>query len=108
MKPDATKIVSKADLVEMVRSSVAEALEVTPDHIGDSVSFFELGLDSMQIIAVKGQLERQLSVKLPNYIGYEYPSVVELSAVLWENNCASGDHRRPSEVHGMSEREFQG
>lgn len=52
---------SRAEVLELVRGSLADILEVSPDNIAESASFDDLGADSLALIELVESLEKDLS-----------------------------------------------
>lgn len=62
---------------------LAEAAGLGPDEAVDvSAHLDELGLDSVAIIGLSGELESWLGVRLPPTVAWEYPTVQALAAFL--------------------------
>jgi acyl carrier protein len=56
-----TAPLDRAGILELVRDQLAEILEKSPNDIGDTVSFEELGADSLALIELVEALEESLS-----------------------------------------------
>jgi acyl carrier protein len=56
-----TAPLDRAGILELVRDQLAEILEMSPNDIGDTVSFEELGADSLALIELVEALEESLS-----------------------------------------------
>lgn len=51
---------SRAEVLELVRGSLADILEVNPDSIAEGASFDDLGADSLALIELVESLEKDL------------------------------------------------
>jgi acyl carrier protein len=56
-----TAPLDRAGILELVRDQLGEILEMSPNDIGDTVSFEELGADSLALIELVEALEESLS-----------------------------------------------
>jgi acyl carrier protein len=56
-----TAPLDRAGILGLVRDQLAEILEMSPNDIGDTVSFEELGADSLALIELVEALEESLS-----------------------------------------------
>ena len=50
----------RQEVLALVRSSLADILEVSPDSIGEGASFGDLGADSLALIELVETLEKEL------------------------------------------------
>ena len=61
-------IMSRDEVVELVRSQLAEILEIDMSEIGESSSFADdLNADSLALIELVEALEEELGAKLPGF-----------------------------------------
>lgn len=66
-----------------VHDLVAQGAELPPAAVDGQTPFAALGLDSLQIATLAVQLEERFALKLPDYVGYEYPCIDALSSFVW-------------------------
>jgi acyl carrier protein len=74
---------SEEHIRTVVRSLVLEGAELPPTQVDGQTPFAALGLDSLQIATLAVELEERFSMKLPDYVGYEYPCIDALSSFVW-------------------------
>ncbi|MHA6832456.1 SDR family NAD(P)-dependent oxidoreductase [Ralstonia pseudosolanacearum] len=62
------------------------------DHIGNKQrhrNLMDLGLESMQLVRLAGQIASAAAIELEPTVFFEYPSVAELAAFLWQAHGAA-------------------
>jgi acyl carrier protein len=59
-------------------------LDRAPSALDPSTGFFDLGMDSLTSMDLRGRLERDLQVTLPSTLAFDYPNVRRLAAYLLE------------------------
>jgi acyl transferase domain-containing protein/acyl carrier protein len=102
---DSREPATRADtLREAIRTLVGEVLGESGE-IDDSLSFAEMGLDSITIIDLRAQLAQALDTNLPSTIAVDHPSVSALTAFVLDSglvgpasgsvNMASGGAKKP-------------
>jgi acyl carrier protein len=72
----------KAEIEAFLRTRVAEALERPGSAIDADETFAALGLGSVHEVALTGELETWLSVKLEPTLTWKYPTVRRLAGYL--------------------------
>ncbi|WP_044562066.1 SDR family NAD(P)-dependent oxidoreductase [Azospirillum sp. B4] len=68
--------------LDLVRSAFAERLRIDPARFGDSVSFADLGLDSVKALHVAERLSRDLGIDVEPALFLDHPTADRLAAVL--------------------------
>lgn len=82
---------SPADLLEAVAREVRAVLELDPGEPLDlDRGFFDLGMDSLMSVALKGRLEVLFGEALPSTVTMDYPSVRALANYFGGGGDASG------------------
>lgn len=67
-------------IAAFVRETVARALGISQvRQIDDRQGLFEMGMDSLMSVELKGRLERSVGQSLPATLTFNYPSVAELT-----------------------------
>jgi acyl carrier protein len=56
----ASQVPSRNDILQLVRNSLADILEVSPESIAEPASFADLGADSLALIELVETLEKDL------------------------------------------------
>jgi acyl carrier protein len=73
---------STAEIREWIRAKVAEALGVPVSQVDANASFIELGVDSVTLFSMTGQLAEWFNRELPATMLFEISSINELAAAL--------------------------
>ena len=74
---------------DFVRESVARALGISQARqIDDRQGLFELGMDSLMSVELKGRLERSVGRTLPSTLTFNYPSVAALAGFFTDELLA--------------------
>jgi acyl carrier protein/protein-L-isoaspartate O-methyltransferase/NADP-dependent 3-hydroxy acid dehydrogenase YdfG len=72
-----------------VLADVRQVLRVPADRALDAGrGFFELGMDSLMSVELKGRLERRFGLRLPATLAFNYPSPAAVAALLDERLSA--------------------
>jgi thioesterase domain-containing protein/acyl carrier protein len=66
----------------------AEVLELDPEKISIEDDFFELGGNSINILKVQGQLQKQFDCEISMSTLFLYPTIKELAADILKNSAA--------------------
>lgn len=67
---------------DWIIAHVAERLQITPAEIRTDEPLIDLGLDSMEFVALVGELEQWLGVRFRDNPIIDYPTLDSLSAFL--------------------------
>lgn len=74
---------ARKELVQYLKKKIATLLVYAEGQLPDArQGFFEMGIDSIMAMQLKGQLEIQLQVQLPATIIFEFHTIDELSSYL--------------------------
>jgi len=69
--------------VEAVEAEVRAVLRLPEDQpIDPGLGFFEMGMDSLMSVELRGRLEERLGVQLPSTLAFNYPTVAEASEFI--------------------------
>ena len=74
---------SREEIVDLLRDTIASRIKKEPEEINIEDEFFELGLDSMDLLEMVKVLESKLNVELYPTILIEYNSIKNLSNYLY-------------------------
>ena len=75
-------------IVRHVKQQVAAVIgSAKPELIDEQQGLFEMGLDSLMSVDLKGRLENSLGQSLPSTLTFNYPTVAELAGYLLERIC---------------------
>ncbi|MDQ0059016.1 acyl transferase domain-containing protein [Paenibacillus harenae] len=77
---------TKAAIESKLRSMVARLLDLPADKVNVETGFYDLGLDSRQLLALVEELETLTGSKLYPTLLFEYTSVAKLSDYLFAEN----------------------
>ncbi|MFF7213691.1 type I polyketide synthase [Streptomyces sp. NPDC008238] len=70
-------------LLDVVRAQVAAVLAYpSPDAVGESQEFLELGLDSLTAVELRNQLNAATGLRLPPTLLFDYPTPVLVAGLL--------------------------
>ncbi len=67
---------------EYLINLVADASKASPDQLDVSMTFKDMGIDSLTTVQLRNIIEKQFKVKLSIKSFYEFPSIAEFSGVL--------------------------
>jgi acyl carrier protein len=73
---------TEEEIREWMTAYLADVLQVQPNALSPTTSFYRLGLDSAAAIGMTGDLEIFMGRKMPTSLPYDYPSIGALSRVL--------------------------
>jgi acyl transferase domain-containing protein/acyl carrier protein len=66
-----------------VEAEVRAVLRLSDDHPVDTgLGFFEMGMDSLMSVELRGRLERALGMRLPSTLAFNYPTIAEASEFI--------------------------
>ncbi|MBP5934673.1 KR domain-containing protein [Streptomyces sp. LBUM 1476] len=71
---------------DRVRRLIADALNRDAGELEPAVGYYELGIDSVSVLELVGQLERELGKSLPPTLLFEYTTIRDLAAYLDEHH----------------------
>ncbi|QZZ32132.1 non-ribosomal peptide synthetase [Streptomyces sp. ST1015] len=71
---------------DRVRRLIADALNRDAGELEPTVGYYELGIDSVSVLDLVGQLERELGKSLPPTLLFEYTTIRDLAAYLDEHH----------------------
>ncbi|WP_338682040.1 amino acid adenylation domain-containing protein [Streptomyces acidiscabies] len=71
---------------DRVRRLIADALNRDAGELEPTVGYYELGIDSVSVLELVGQLERELGKSLPPTLLFEYTTIRDLAAYLDEHH----------------------
>lgn len=74
--------VTKDDIRAWMVVLVALALESSPQTIRSDVLFSKLGVDSVSVVSIVGQLEAWLRVEIDATVAWDYPTIDALASYL--------------------------
>ncbi|WP_426448171.1 SDR family NAD(P)-dependent oxidoreductase [Paenibacillus sp. S-38] len=83
-------------VVSYLKEVISGVLHVHPDAIGPGDGFYELGLDSVQLLGLVKVLEEKVSGTLYPTLLFEYSTIDSLSAYLLEHHAGAFDAGVPS------------
>jgi acyl carrier protein len=78
----------KQELAQWLRDAIARLINAAPDTISSTAPFSELGLNSLMMVRIAGELEELLDVELHPTVAYEYSTIEALCAYLAEQSSS--------------------
>ena len=70
----------KAKIADLIAEDVRAVMELAEeDELNFERGFFDLGMDSLMMVALKARLENRFGMSLPSTVTIDYPSVAALS-----------------------------
>jgi aryl carrier-like protein len=88
------------EIRRLVRTTVADALQMPESDIKDDTDFFSLGLDSLMAISVRRKLSQEVNTNgkvLSSNIVFEKPNVDALTRFLFSMGNGVQEEKRPTE-----------
>ncbi|MET9887840.1 SDR family NAD(P)-dependent oxidoreductase, partial [Streptomyces sp. NPDC006430] len=77
-----TGAVTADGIAHVLRSAVAELLEVTPEAVDTTLPLRDIGLDSVRILSLLARLSTWLGRPVPAWAAWQYPTVAALAGHL--------------------------
>jgi myxalamid-type polyketide synthase MxaE and MxaD len=71
-------------VLERVRAHAASVLAVQPHEVDVNAGLFEMGMDSLMSVELKGRLQKAAGISLPSTLTFNYPTVRALASYLLE------------------------
>lgn len=68
-------MISKAQVLQLLKAEIAAETGVPPAEIVDSATFFELGLNSISAVFILDILEKKLNVEMNPLFFWDYPTL---------------------------------
>lgn len=96
-QPPLPNIRTPAEIREWIVAHIADKLQIAPDQIRTDEPLIDVGLDSIEFVAVVGELERWLGVRFRDNPLIDYPTLDGLSAYLSEQLAKGKTVIDPSE-----------
>jgi acyl carrier protein len=73
---------SAAEIQDWLASRIAARLQITPDEVSVEEPLIDIGLDSMEFVAMVGELEHWLGCRFRDNPLIDYPTISALSEFL--------------------------
>lgn len=74
----------KKEIMNYMKSLMAEAMECDAANIDENASFFKLGISSIQALKIVNKLRKKLDVDINPVAMFEYKCVNDLSEYLYQ------------------------
>lgn len=72
----------KKEIVDLIKGHLASVLGIEPDEVDENVSFFKLGISSVQALKVVNRVRKALNVEVNPVAIFEYKCVEDLANYL--------------------------
>lgn len=79
---ESSDVKRKALIEDYLIRLVAEASKASPDQLDTTMTFKNMGIDSLTTVQLRNKIEKQFDVKLVIKLFYQHPSIGEFSNVL--------------------------
>ncbi len=79
---------TEEEIQDWILARVAKKLELDPDEVNVREPFSDYGLDSRTAVALSGDLERWLGMKIPPTLVWDFPTIESASKHLAEASLA--------------------
>ncbi|MFD8416627.1 SDR family NAD(P)-dependent oxidoreductase [Streptomyces sp. NPDC059650] len=89
-------------IAHVLRSNVAELLDVAPEAVGTDVPLRDLGLDSVRITALLARTATWLGRPVPAWVAWQYPTVAALAGHLAGGDRSDTAVIRPARSRGRA------
>lgn len=83
------------DITALVRTAVAELLDVRPETVGTDRPLRDLGLDSVRITSLMAALSERLGHPVPSWVVWQYPTIAGIAAHLAGDDAPPPSPRVP-------------
>lgn len=70
---------TQTDIVDWLRGRIAADLESNPDTVDPDATFNKLGLDSLALLAVLGDLALELDIEIETSVLFDHPTISALA-----------------------------
>ena len=75
------------DIVEWLRDRIAGDLESDADTVDPDATFNRLGLDSLALLAVLGDLATELDIEIETSVLFDHPTITALALHLADRSA---------------------
>lgn len=82
---------TKPELINLLKSIIADETGIGIHEIADTDTFFNLGLDSVSCIFLMDKLEKKIKAELNPIYFWDYPSIDTYAGFLLENVITDGN-----------------
>lgn len=72
----------KAEIIEILRKEIAEAMDTTADMIDEDENFMRLGIDSVGSIQLMNKVKRTFDVEVSPVAIFEYKTISEFAEYI--------------------------
>lgn len=93
--PQARNTAAGRDVVAVLRELVAARLGAPPAEVGSHTGFYQLGLSSVTLVGLVGELEERFAIELSPTVVFERTTIAELAAWLDERLTEAGGPAAP-------------
>jgi len=96
LSPAAVAPRSSSEIQDWLVAKIAARLQVSPDEVSLDEPLIDIGLDSMEFVAMVGELEHWLGCRFRDNPLIDYPTVSALSEFLGEELAAGRTSINPT------------
>ena len=80
----------KNALADIIKALLIDILGISEEPIHNDMSFFDLGISSLEGIRLFASIGQKLKMNIPSHLVYEYNTINLLSDYLFELGCSNG------------------
>ena len=73
---------SSDDISNWIRTRIAKDIEKDASEVDPGVTFDQLGIDSLALLGVLGDLAAELDIEIETSVLFDHPTIASLSAHL--------------------------
>ena len=73
---------NKEEIIELIKTQVANELEIDVDTIDEDENFMRLGLDSVHAMTIMNIIKRELNVEISPVAIFEYRTISDFAEYL--------------------------
>ena len=74
----------KEDIIELIKTEIALALNQDPDDIDEDVNFLRVGISSVQALKIINRVRKKLEIEINPVALFEYKTIVEFAGYLMD------------------------
>ena len=73
---------NKEDIIELIKTEIALALNQDPDDIDEDVNFLRVGISSVQALKIINRVRKKLEIEINPVALFEHKTIAEFAGYL--------------------------